>query len=212
MEDYTKNLLMMSKEGKQAYLQEIQKEMKTVLSENRYLHSVGTMKTAGELALLYGEDDQKAMLTAIVHDIAKEMSKEEAMLYMIQNKIELNDFDKMEDILLHGKVGADMAKKKYAFTEEMQEAIYYHTTGRAGMTKLDKIIYIADKIEETRDYEGIENFRKLAKQNMDEAIKWHIENVTIPHMIEKQKFLHPLSVLARNDLLKRRMYKGGFYA
>ena len=47
---------------------------------------------------------------------------------------------------------------------------------------------------------------------MDEAIKWHIENMTIPHMIEKQKFLHPLSVLARNDLLKRRMYKGGFYA
>lgn len=214
MEDYTKNLSLMSKEGKQAYLEEIQKEVKGILSEQRYLHCVGTMKKAGELALLYGEDDQIAMLTGIVHDIAKEMGKEASMLYVIQNKIELDDYDRVEDTLLHAKIGADIVKKKYHFTQEMQDAILYHTTGRAGMTKLDKIIYIADKIEETRNYEGVETFRKLAKQNMEEAIRWHIEEMTIPQMITKQRLLHPLSILARNDLLKRRIFKGGlgFYA
>lgn len=211
MQEYSKNLLVMSKEEKQAYREEIQEQVKQILSEKRYLHSVGTMKKAKELAILYGEDEEKAMLTGIVHDIAKEMSKEDYFLYAIQNKIEIDDFDRADTTLLHAKIGADIVKKKYQFTEEMQNAILYHPTGRAGMTKLDKIIYVADKIEETRSYDGVETFRKLAKQNLDNAILWHIENMTIPHTIEKGKLLHPLSILTRNDIIKRKVNKGGNY-
>ena len=83
--------------------------------------------------------------------------------------------------LLHGKIGADICKKRYGFTTEMQNAIKYHTTGNEHMDKLAKVIFVADKIEENRKYkdnrkaEKLEVARKLAKENLDMAVLFEID-------------------------------------
>ena len=199
-------LLTLSNQEKEALIEKIKEDLGKSVSEARYKHSLGTMQKAKELAELYGENPIKAMLTGLAHDIAKEMTKEEFFLYCVQNKLPIDEFDKVQSVTLHGKIGADIVKKKYHFTKEMQNAICYHTIGRANMTKLDKIIFLADKIEDTRENtEELEQVKNLAKRDMDEAILWDIDHFIIPKMIEKRKMIHPDSILARNDIIKRKM-------
>ena len=85
---------------------------------------------------------------AIAHDIAKEMTDEEMLEYAKLNHIEVDEIESIQPSLLHGKIGADIAAKKYGFTEDMVNAIKWHTTGRKNMSMLEKIIYVADKTEE----------------------------------------------------------------
>lgn len=181
-------------------IESIQKELRTMLSEKRYLHSVGVMKMAKILAKQYGIDEQKAALTGLVHDIAKELTKEESLKYLEENKINIDEIEKQNFSLLHAKIGADIAKKKYQFTEDMQNAIKYHTTGNPNMDRLAKIIYVADKTEENRNYEGIEQVRTLTFQNLDEAVLT-ILDFDIKKNINKGRLVHPDSILTRNAIL-----------
>ena len=186
-------------------IEEIKNELKSKLSQKRYEHSIGVMEKAIELAKVFGEDEEKAAYVGLVHDIAKEMSDEEFYKYMKQNNIQIEGIDKIETIVLHGKVGADIAKKKYNFTDEMCDAIYYHTTARDNMTLLDKIIYVADKIEDNRDYPEANEQRKFfeTSKNLDEFILYDIDYYTIPKMIEQKRILHPNSIYARNDIISK---------
>lgn len=186
-------------------IEEIKEELKNILSPKRYEHSLGVMEKAVELAEIFGEDKEKAAYTALVHDIAKEMTTEEYYKYARENNIEIEEIDKIETIALHGKIGADIVKKKYGFTNDMCNAIYYHTTGRANMTLLDKIIYIADKIEENRKYPEADELRKVFEKckNLDEFILYDIDYYTIPKMIEQKRIIHPNSIYARNDIISK---------
>lgn len=195
----------MTYEEKENLLKQIIEDLKQNLSEKRYLHSISTMEKAVELAKKYNQDEQIVKLTAIAHDIAKEMTKEEYIAYAKENNIELDKIDYIEIIALHGKIGAKITSKKYGFTKEMQDAIYYHTTARANMTILDKIIFLADKIENTRNYEGVEELIKVyeSNYNLDETILWDIDYYTIPKMIKQQRMIHPNSIYARNDIISK---------
>lgn len=184
-------------------IEEIKQELKTILSPKRYEHSLGAMEKSIELAEVFGEDKEKAAYTALTHDIAKEMSIEEMLEYALKNEIELTKEDKLITRTLHGIIGADIVKKKYGFTKEMQDAIYYHTTGRENMTLLDKIVFLADKSEKGREGEDAENLRNVIEtEGLNKAILWDIDYYTIPRMIAKQKMLHPNSIYARNDLIR----------
>ncbi len=195
----------MSEKEREALLKQILQDLKQILSENRYLHSVSTMKKAKELAKIYQQNEQIVMLTAVAHDIAKEMTKEEFFAYAEKNKIPLEEFDTQEKVALHGKIGADIVAKKYGFSKEMQDAIYYHTTARANMTMLDKIIFLADKTEERREGEDAEKLRTiLQEEGLDEAILWDIDYYTIPRMIAKERLLHVNSIQARNAILAKK--------
>lgn len=186
-------------------IEEIKNELKYILSEKRYEHSIGVMEKAIELAKSFGEDEEKSAYVGLVHDIAKEMSDEEAYKYIKQNNIQIEEIDEIETIGLHGKIGAHMAKKKYSFTDEMCRAIYYHTTATNNMTLLDKIIYVADKIEDTRDYPEVNELRKFfdISKNLDEFILYDIDHYTIPKMIEQKRIIHPNSIFARNDIISK---------
>ena len=129
---------------------DLERDVKEILSEFRFTHSLGVVKKAVELAKQYGEDEEIVKKVAIAHDIAKEMKNEELIKYANENKIEIDEVEKINPSLLHGKVGADIVAKKYNFTEDMKNAIKWHTTGRENMTMLEKIIYVADKTEENR--------------------------------------------------------------
>ena len=187
-------------------LNKIDADLKVKLSEKRYNHSVGVMNKALELAKLYNVDLNKAMLVGLAHDIGKELSKEEKLEYVIKNKIEMDEIEKINVGLLHGKIGADICKKEYGFTVDMQDAIKYHTTGNENMDTLAKIIYVADKIEDGRHYKDenkLQNLittREIAKDNLDEAILYIIDS-SLEFTIQKKELIHPDSIGTRNKII-----------
>lgn len=186
-------------------IEKIKEDLKQILSEKRYVHSIGAMEKAIELAKIYGEDEEKSALTALTHDIAKEMTIEEYYKYAEENNIKLSKDDKMCTSVLHGIIGADIVKKKYGFTDEMCRAIYYHTTGITNMTLLGKIVYVADKIEDSRDYPEAEALREKFNQSesLDEFILYDIDYYTLPKMIEKRKAIHPNTINVRNEIIEK---------
>lgn len=183
-------------------IEEIIEDIKNILSEARFKHSVGVMKRAEELARIYDVDIDTAKKVGIAHDIAKEMSKKESLEYTRGNNIEVDEIEKENTSLLHGKIGADIVKKKYGFTEQMQNAIKVHTTGSPDMDILAKILYIADKTEENRkeENENLEYEIKLSNSNIDKAIVYLI-NKSIKKNIDREKLIHPDSIYTRNKLL-----------
>ena len=193
--------------NKEELLNKIDNDLKSMLSEKRYKHSLGVMKKAEELALIYGVDVNIAKLTGLAHDIGKEFSDEEMLKYAKENNIEVDSVEEVNVGLLHAKIGADICKKKYNFTEEMQNAIKYHTVGNENMDLLAKIIFVADKTEEGRNYkkeeknEQLQKVRELSKIDINEALLYEIDSSLI-YTIQKHKLVHTDSILTRNKLLK----------
>lgn len=186
-------------------IEKIKEDLKQILSEKRYIHSIGAMEKAIELAKTYGEDEEKSALAALTHDIAKEMTVEEYYKYAKENNIELSKDDKMCTSVLHGIIGADIVKKKYGFTDEMCRAIYYHTTGITNMTTFEKIIFLADKVEErTRPKDKADVIRNIIKEKgLDEAILWIADDYTIPKAIKNMDILHPNTINVRNEIIEK---------
>lgn len=183
-------------------IKKIQSDLKEILSERRYEHSIGVMEMAGELAKIYGVDIETARLAGLLHDNAKEMSEEDMLKYVDDNNIEITNFERAKVPILHGKIGADIAKKKYGVCEQIQRAIQYHTTTNPNMDLLAKIVYVSDKVELTRksDSYDIEEERNLAKQDINKALLLIIDNTT-KHLIESNKFIAVESIETRNKLL-----------
>ncbi len=182
--------------------EEIENDVKSVLSEYRFTHSLGVVKKAVELAKIYGVQEETAKKVGIAHDIAKEMTDEEMLEYVKNNNIEIDEIETVKPSLLHGKIGADIAAKKYGFTEDMVNAIKWHTTGRENMSMLEKIIYVADKTEENRKGTrfNLEKSRELSTQNIDETLIF-LMNEFITYNVKNEWLIHPETIKARNDLL-----------
>ena len=181
---------------------DIENDVKSILSEYRFKHSLGVLKKAVELAKIYGVDEEVTKKVGIAHDIAKEMTAEEMLEYSRTNNIEVDEIENLKPSLLHGKIGADIATKKYGFTEDMVNAIKWHTTGRKNMSMLEKIIYVADKTEENRKGKrfNLEKSRELSVKDIDETIIFLI-NEFIEYHINCNGIIHPETINARNDLL-----------
>lgn len=190
-------------ESAEILLKQIDKDIKEVLSEKRYQHSISVMKKAEELAIKYGINVDEAKLVGLAHDIAKDMPKEEKMAYVKEHHIEMDDIEKMNIELLHAKIGADICKEKYHFTQQMQEAIQYHTTGNINMDDLAKVLFIADKTEDGRTYINFEKVNEArAKGIIDELI--FVLDTSIEYIIEKGGLIHPDSVYTRNHFILNR--------
>lgn len=180
--------------------EKIDKDIKDILSEKRYKHSQGVSKRAVELAKIYGEDIEKARIVGIAHDIAKEIPKEEAYKYAKENNIELDEIEKIEPSLLHSKIGADICVKKYGFTQDMAQAILYHTTGNINMNTFDKIIFIADKTEENRTYNELEEGIRISNKNLDEGVLFSSKRA-INYSLNKNSIIHPDTIHLINKII-----------
>lgn len=178
----------------------LKEEIKGKLTEKRFLHSLAVMDMCEKLAEKYNCDEKKAKLVGLVHDMAKEMTDEEMLNYIRKNNIPISETEKNIPQILHGKIAANLAKKKYDFDDEMCDAIKYHTTGKENMTILQKVLFVSDKIDETRKYEGVEELRKLAFEDLDEAIIKNIDE-TLKINIDKRKVILEESIKTRNYLL-----------
>ena len=187
-------------------IEQIKKDLKEILSERRYIHSLGVMEMAGKLAKIHNEDIETTKIAGLLHDIAKEMPKEEMLKYVKENNIETNKIERINTAILHGKIGADMARKRYGVSKQIQDAIKYHTTTSPEMDTLAKIVYVADKTEMNRkseDYD-IEYERKLAKEDLD-AVIIYIIDANIKSLIDKNKLIEEESVKTRNSLMIKKL-------
>ena len=138
------------------------------LKPSRYEHTLGVRDTAVKLAKLYGADVDKAEKAALLHDFCKNISVEESD--SLVKKYGIGDEYLGNTALAHSKTAAKLLEDEYGISDrEILDAIDCHTVGRPGMTKLEKIIYVADTIEPGRDFPGVDELRKLAFENLDEA-------------------------------------------
>jgi hydrolase, HD family len=191
---------------KMELIERIKNDLKENLTEYRYIHSLGVMEMAEELATIYNVDVESTRLAGLLHDIAKEMTEEESLKYVAENSIAIDDIEKINVSILHGKIGADIAKKKYGVNEQIQKAIQYHTETNPNMDTLAKIIYVSDKIEKNRKSEkfDLEYERNLAKEDIDAAVLFIID-ASIKKVIKKGKLLHPTIVETRNKIIMNKM-------
>ena len=136
------------------------KILRNTLSSRRFYHSLCVSQSAKKLAERYGEDVEKAEVAGLLHDITKETSKSSQLEIIKYAGIELHPFDKRGDKFLHQASGSAMAKILGVKDKDILNAIRYHTTGRAKMTMLEQIIYLADFISADRDYKDIDIIRK----------------------------------------------------
>lgn len=183
-------------------LRTIDRDLQGILSQERYEHSIGVMKKSEELARKYGIDIYKAKLAGLAHDIAKEMSKEEKLEYIKENNIIADEIEKVNVGLLHAKIGADICKKRYGFTKDMQDAIINHTVGNPEMDDLAKVILVADKTESGRKYEDLEQAKEIASIGLNEAVVYIID-ISIKNTIERGSLIHPDGVETRNKLIQK---------
>lgn len=171
------------------------------LKKGRFFHTCGVVKTAKELADYYHIDREKAMTAAALHDYAKHYSAEEMVKYALKSNIEIDEVMARSSELLHGYVGAQMVFERFGVSDEdTLNAIRFHTIGRAKMTLLEKIIYLADAIEPGRDYPGVKGLRELCYENLDEALLVSVTS-TLSYVLKNGSQLHPNSVALYNELM-----------
>ena len=175
-------------------LHKIRKQLIKALDSKRYEHTQGVAYTSAALAMRYGEDVCKAELAGLLHDCAKCLENEKKIHICKKNGINISDAEQRNPFLLHAKVGGHLAKTKYKIDDEdVINAILYHTTGRPGMSLLEKIVYIADYIEPGRENApNLEEVRKLSFQDLDEALLRILEDILV-HLKDSKKEIDPMT-------------------
>lgn len=183
--------------------EELYNDVKSILSEKRFKHTEGVVERAIEYAEIYNVNIEDAKKAAIIHDIAKEFSKEQSYEILEKYGVPLDEVEEENFNLVHAKLGAAIAKYKYGLSDEIVNAVKYHTTGKENMTDLEKIIYLADATEPNRKYmdEGndltLNELVDLIKTNLDEGLRYVLK-WTLQYILEKDRLIHLDSVKAYN--------------
>jgi predicted HD superfamily hydrolase involved in NAD metabolism len=181
--------------------EEIKLYLKNNLKENRYIHILGVADTAKKLAKLNGVSEEKTEIAGLAHDVAKNLSKDKMKEMMRENGIALSEIEESNPNLWHSIVGPIEAKSKLGIDdEEILDAIRWHTTGKVNMPILTKIIYIADMIEPSRDFEGVEAIRKSTFENLDKGVYCGLDS-TIKSLLARKLLIDENTVRARNYFL-----------
>ena len=183
--------------------EEILNYLETNLSTKRFIHSLGVAEEAVRLAKRYSCDTQKAYIAGLVHDCAKELNTE-ISIALLKDKynVEITDEFIQSPRLLHGLVGSYLINDLFNISDpEIIDAVRYHTTGKANISLLSAIIYIADYIEPNRIYGDVDFLRKLTYNNLNEGLLYSLE-YTIYNLVENNLPIHTDTIHFRNYLLK----------
>ena len=175
-------------------IERIKNDLKENLTEYRYIHSLGVMEMAEELAKVYNVDVESARIAGLLHDCAKYLSSEDKISKCESYGIPVSDYERKNPELLHAKLGACFANEIYGVTDsEILSAIIWHTTGCPDMSLLDKIVFIADYIEANRDKaEDLPKVRELAFKDIDACLLLILED-TIAYLARKKSVTDPMT-------------------
>lgn len=165
------------------------------LSAKRLRHVLGCAQEAVRLAERWGADKDDARAAGLLHDITKELDLEEQLKLCDKYGIILDNVERVAPKLLHSKTGAAIAKYEFGVPDRVADAIFWHTTGKADMNLLEKVLFMADYIEPTRDFEGVEELRVLAYDNLEKSMMLGLE-ITAQEVSERGQTLHIKSVQA----------------
>ncbi len=178
--------------------------LKKRLSVKRYTHSVGVANTAAKLAGMFNGDIERAYIAGLLHDYAREVPKSELLELAVEHQLTSDAVDLLQPGLLHGPVGAWMLKEQGIMDDEkILNAIRWHTTGHPDMDQLARIVYIADYIEPNRNFPGVDLLRQITHRDLNLGVLAGLDH-TIGFLVQKDGYLHPLSVATRNRLLEER--------
>ena len=169
------------------------------LKYKRIPHVLGTEQEAIRLSERYGADVKKARVAALLHDCTKKLDMDEQLALCRHYGIELDELEQKALKLLHAKTGAAVARDVFGVDEEIYNAIWWHTTGHAGMTLLEKIIYLADYIEPSRDFPGVDKLRKVCYEDLDKGLLLGLD-MSIQEMTDMGNPVHRATVEARDAL------------
>ena len=183
---------------------EFLKEIKKRLNPDRLYHSLNVADEAKKLAKHYGADEQKAFTAGLLHDILKNTPDSELLQYFERNGIMLTETERASRKTWHAMAGADFLRRELHVTDEdILSAVRWHTTGRAGMTLLDKVLFVADFISADRDYPGVERMREKAYVSLEDAMLEGLQ-FTINELVENTWPVHEDSIRAYNELVINR--------
>lgn len=168
------------------------------LSEFRFQHVLRVEAKALELADHYGIADlEKVSVAALVHDYAKERSDDDFKRVINAKHLD-SSLLSWGNYLWHGLVGAEMIHDELAVTDQdILNAVRYHTTGAPYMTIFDKLIFMADYIEDGRDFPGVDEVREVTFTNLDAGVVWQLTH-TLDYLLKKRTSIHPQTILTYN--------------
>lgn len=182
-------------------INEIKEILKNTLKPERYTHTLNTADMAKKLAAYLHEDEDKAYLAGLVHDCAKNLSDEELLAHARKYHIGIDPVTQQAPYLLHGAVGAFIARDTFGIDdEEILSAVTWHTTGKENMSMLDKIIFLADLTEISRTYEDVKAIREIQFKDFEKALIMAFDGV-IAFVLKQGCLLHTDTINARNYLL-----------
>lgn len=177
-------------------------KIKEKLSEDRYKHTINVLETATKLGKAYDIPNEKIFIASLLHDYAKELTSDEVKSLILEHEISTENNDIINIDLIHGELGSLLAKANFGIEDiDILNAIRYHTTGREDMSVLEKIIYLADVIEPSRDFEGLDPIRNMANSDLDKAVLMAMDK-TIEYLIRRGSTIHIDTIKARNYIIK----------
>ena len=179
-------------------LDDKKKFLKENLSQKRFHHSLNVADECKKLAQKYGEDPEKAYFAGLLHDICKELPGDEQKDMVLRSGLTVCREELDTRSLWHGIAGAYFVKEHFGVEDiDILNAIRFHTVGRAGMTRLEEIVYIGDLISADRDYKDVDKVRKIAYQSLDAAMLEGVQ-YSIKSVIKKGGVIPPCTVEAYN--------------
>ena len=190
-----KGLYGLDRDRKHLPMEALETEVIALMNPNRVAHVLGCRDTAVELARVYGENEVDAARAGLLHDITKAIDGPLQLTLCDEYGIVLDTFSRSFPKTLHALTGSLVAERIFGENENVVSAICHHTTGRANMTLLEKIIYIADYVEPNRDFPGVEEMRAMAYTDLDRAVLMGLQSA-VAHVRRQGQGLAPATLEA----------------
>ncbi len=182
-------------------LDDYKKIIKERMGKKRYIHSVNVAKSAEYLAKKYDANVEKAVIAGILHDITKETPYDEQLQIIESNGIILDNVQRFSPKTWHAISGSVYVEKVLNISDEdILNAIRYHTSGRANMSLLEKVIFVADFIGEERDYKGVDIMRNKSKKSLEDAMLYGV-SFSIKDLSERQCAIDTNTLGLYNELI-----------
>ena len=178
--------------------------LKGMLNHKRYEHSLGVMNTAVQLAAIHGADVERAALAGLMHDCARGVPGDTLLLMAQEFDLPMHEVDLALPVLLHAPVGAQLARRDFGVQDEVVlQAIAVHTLGDEHMTLLDKVLFVADKVEPGRYFQNVDKLRALAERDIDQALL-NCYDLSVSYALRLGDQVHPRMIAARNRLISEK--------